>query len=135
MAGQRSRRHHSVTSEVRALHSPDICQLQSDAPHDITNFGILVQALVGPSGEPGEESFDVVVCTPAWLAQELSQSEYLYGRHHLIVERYDYCLIRRALDETFGGVTGATWAEVAERLARFGHWEFEDYRQPAQESA
>lgn len=127
MAGKRSHRHRAVVSEVRALHSPD-GDLKAQAPEHPDDFSILVQVLVGPKNEPGQESFDLTVCTPGWLAECLTTGRFVFGRHHLVIDHYDYDLIREAVDQEFAGVAGATWQEVAERLARHGRWEFEDYR-------
>jgi Immunity protein 8 len=46
----------------------------------------------------------------------------------LIVKRYDFEVVRSALYKQFQGVQGTNWSEVAERLARYGQWEFEDYQ-------
>jgi hypothetical protein len=68
------------------------------------------------------------VCTPRWLQDQLTSDSYIFARHHLIVATYDYELIRRALYKRFDGIQGASWSEVAQILARYGQWEFEDYR-------
>lgn len=39
--------------------------------------------LVGPHDSPGDESFDVLVCTPAWLFRAVAQ----IGRVRLVVEK------------------------------------------------
>ncbi len=56
---------------------------------EITRFGLLVQAMLGPEDMPGEESFDFVVCTPARLAERLREQDHVTARHHIIVPRYD----------------------------------------------
>jgi len=46
--------------------------------------------LVGPKDQPGEESFDVEVCTPKFLLNRYGREEVIIGRHFLIVFEYDW---------------------------------------------
>jgi hypothetical protein len=123
-----------IVSEVKGLHSPDIVRLESEQPEDPSLFSILVEVRVGPKDEPGEESFDVVVCTPAWISSCLASTPYVAPRHHLLVPKYDYEIIRTAIYQVFDGVKGKHWTEVAQQLARYGRWEFEDYQPFVQSS-
>ena len=45
----------------------------------------------------------------------------------VIVFRYDYDRLVAFLKGAVSEATGDTWEEVASRLCRLGHWEFEDY--------
>lgn len=117
-----------VTAELKRLHSPDLLDMESSQPEDAGDFCILVQAMIGPAGVEGEESFNFSVCTPKWLARAVSESKYVFGRHHLFVGQYDYGTIRDVISSLCGRVSGHSWQEVAERLGRFGGWEFEDYK-------
>ena len=122
----------AVRAELRALHSPDMIDLQGSRPADPAHFGILVQALVGPVGEQGEESFDFVVCTPTWLAEEATRQSaagFWFARNVLVLDHYDYETLRRAIADLCQRSTGPTWSEVATKLSRYGAWEFEDYRE------
>jgi hypothetical protein len=120
-----------IVSEIKGMHSPDLCALESDNPPDTENCSILIEVSVGPRDAIGEEHFGVVVTTPQWLADHVADGDYLFGRHYLIVKRYDFDVVKSALYKQFQGVKGANWPEVAERLARYGRWEFEDYQPSA----
>ena len=116
-----------MRSAIRGMHSPDADDLRNlDQKHPLDDFGVLVQVLVGPADGPGEESFDVMVCSPKWLARELKNGP-LVGRHHLFLERWDFPTVEREIRRLFE-TDGRSWEELGQRLARFGHWEFEDYR-------
>ena len=83
--------------------------------------------IIGPALQDGEESFDVEVCTPAWLAQRYGPHGIVSGRHHLIVFEYDFKVIDSYLREFVANCSGDTWQDVAGKIGRLGHWEFEDY--------
>lgn len=116
-----------IKAALRRLHSPDVWDLGSHAPDDPDRFSILVQAMIGPEGGPGEESFDFVICTPALLAKDLETRRYQFGRHYLFVNRYDPELIEQVLHELCESASGPDWESVATYLSRYGQWEFEDY--------
>jgi hypothetical protein len=109
----------------RLLLDPDPRQL----PADPAEFSLLARLFVGPSDEPGEESFDVEVCSPEWIARRCSAEGFVDGRHTVItsVETFTEDGLHSFLTRRVESVTGDTWDEVAEKVARLGLWEFEDY--------
>ena len=127
MAEQRPHRYRSVVPELRRLHSPDLLDMQSASPENPEDFCLLVQAMIGPVDDVGEESFDFMVCTPKWLAHSLMEKKFIFGRHYLLVARYDYGVILETIKSLCQSIDGSTWKEVGERLSRYGKWEFEDY--------
>ena len=84
--------------------------------------------MVGPVGKPGEESFDVVVCTPRWLDRRVREGSPLIGRHHLVIERWDAARVRLYLTRAVESEEAPTWPELAIKIGRIGKWEFDDYR-------
>ena len=116
-----------MRAAVRGFHSPD-ADLDSFVPQDPEDIGLLVQMVVGPAGKPGEESFDVVVCTPRWLDRCVGADGPLIGRHYLIVDRWDAARIRLYLTDAVESEEAPSWPELAARIGRIGKWEFEDYR-------
>lgn len=112
---------------VRHFHSPDV-DLESFVPADPTEVGVLIQMMVGSDGDPGEDSFDVVVCTVSWLAREVRREGQLLGRHYLVVERFSVRDVEDFLRRQVEQAAGKTWEDVAAKVGRIGHWEFEDYQ-------
>jgi len=49
------------------------------------------------------------------------------GRFRLFMARFDYDAVERYVAKRIAQATGADWAEVATKLARWSRWEFEDY--------
>ncbi len=97
---------------------------------DPAEFCFGARMIVGPLHDRGEESFDITVCTPEWLAAKCHEQGGLYNpRHHLVVslEGFDQRTLRAWLEARVREAEAPTWREVAERLGRLGYWEFEDY--------
>jgi Immunity protein 8 len=119
-----------VRAVLRELHSPDLPDLEHGAPPDPERFCILVQAFVGPADEEDvRESFDFLLCTPAWLVDELGGKPYVWGRHYLFVARYDFPAVMQAVTKICEDAEGPDWDAVAGILSRYGKWEFEDYQE------
>lgn len=110
------------------LHSPDAPELGRYNPGP-GPFSMLIQANIGPDSGEGWESFDFVVCNASWLSGEVAEHAYRLGRHLLIVDRFDLGLIRRVIEDICADATGPDWPDIARQLARYGRWEFEDYRE------
>jgi hypothetical protein len=113
---------------LKGLYSSDIADVESYQPEKEDNFGFVLRAVVGPMGEPGEESFDITICTPKWLAERYGTAEIVLGLHKVIVFRYDYSRLRRFIEKYLMRCSGNTWAEIAKKVSLLGQWEFENYR-------
>ncbi len=111
---------------VRSLHlDPDPRHL----PADPAEFSLLARLLVGANSGAGEETFDVLVCTPEWLARSCAADGFVDGRHKVIttLDTFTENGLRSFLTRRVENATGDTWHEVADKVARLGYWEFEDY--------
>jgi hypothetical protein len=117
-----------MRAKLKRLHSPDIANLATYVPEASDSFSFLLQLIVGPEDSDGEESFDVLVCTPEWLRGKRFTSEFIVGRHYLIVFEYNYDRLLTFMDAYCSKCVGETWQTVAEKLSRLGKWEFEDYK-------
>ena len=109
----------------------DLAPDPSTPPGDPSEFALRVRMIVGPPGSPGEESFDVTVCSPEWLAKTCREVGGIYNaRHHLVVDvdDFDVRALRAWLAPRVQEVQAESWSEIGERLGRLGYWEFEDYR-------
>ncbi|HEX8990235.1 MAG TPA: immunity 8 family protein [Anaerolineales bacterium] len=117
-----------VNAELKRLHSPDVADLQNFSPEEADNFRILVQALIGPLGSKGQESFDFVICTPKWIENEVERQGHLFGKAHLVVKEYDYNEIFGAIEKLCNGLSGDSWETIESKLRLYGDWEYEDNR-------
>jgi Immunity protein 8 len=113
------------------LRSLDLRPDPSTLPSEPREFSLVARMIVGPPESPGEESFDITVCTPEWLAEQCNSSGGIYNpRHHVVVaaDMFDQHALRAWLEARVREVEAPTWSEVGERLGRLAYWEFEDYR-------
>ncbi|TDP33080.1 immunity protein 8 of polymorphic toxin system [Nocardia ignorata] len=113
-----------MKAELRAIGSPDT-DIQTGILKD--RDAIAIRFLAGPKGMAGEESFDLLVCTPRWIADQVGLTGLLHGRHKIIVDRIDLDAVSQYLRGYVAGLDEPTWPELAAKLGRIGMWEFEDY--------
>lgn len=108
------------------MHSPDVEDLKGYVPNDSNNFGLLLQLFVGPVNEKGEESFDIMICTPTWLIEHFPSSGILMGRHYLFVKEYNYDHLKSWLNHYVESCEDSSWEFCAKKLSHLAKWEFED---------
>jgi len=118
-----------MNAKLKQLYSLDF-DLTTYFPPDSYNFGFWLRAMIGPTNQDGEESFDIFICTPEWLKTNHALSDVVWGRHFLIVFEYNLENIKQAISRYCVRCTGSSWQEVAIKLSRMGYWEFEDYQSP-----
>ncbi len=116
-----------MRAEIRSLGSLWVDDLTAWVP-DREDWALPVRIVAGPDDGPGEESFDVMVCSVAWIADRVDRLGIIDGRHHVLVDSFNWASLSRYLSRRVSECQGDTWSEVAERLGRLGFWEFEDYR-------
>ena len=117
-----------MRAELKTLYSLDVPDLEAWQPEDPECFALNVRAIIGPEGSEGEESFDVTICTAAWLAQEPPPKGFEFLHSRILVERWQYETVKRALGDLCVHTSGKNWIDIANRLSRYMHWEFDDYR-------
>ncbi|WP_414553465.1 Imm8 family immunity protein [Anabaena sp. CCY 0017] len=112
-------------AELQMLISPDMLDMEQGEPENPYNFSILVQALIGIASEEGADTFNIIVCTPDWLKNRIPAEGYIIGRAHLIVARYDYGVIKKAIESWCEKAKGKDWNEIVNILAKYSQWEYE----------
>jgi hypothetical protein len=117
-----------MRAAIKSIGSPDV-DLATFRPDDPNDLEVLIELAVGPEGGQGADIFGVVVVTPARLAAMAAELGPIVGRHYLIVDDWHWPVIEQFLMKLVERETGDTWQQLGERIARIGHWEFEDYRE------
>lgn len=115
---------------LRGFYSADLPDRDLTAwhPEDGECFSIGVTAFVGPDGVGGEEMFDFTVCTAQWLVEHPPPKNFAFLRSTIVMGRWDYETLHRALADLCFHTEGSGWPQIAAKLTRYGRWEFEDYR-------
>jgi len=119
-----------MVPEIKSQSLIDGGPLESYEPENLENFRLTLRLMIGPRGQPGEESFDITICTPQALAEECAADGFVVGRHRLVVASWNPSMIMRVLGKLISHCDSETWPEVGAKIARLALWEFEDYRSP-----
>ena len=96
-------------------------------PDNYEVFSIWITAEIGNESE-GADLFQIQVCTPGYLQEQVSTENAVWGRHMLIVDHYHPPTIRKKIEAYLDHCTGSDWKEIAKLVARMASWEFEDYQ-------
>lgn len=113
-----------MKAEIRGLYSPDLGR--DEIPTDPADAHFPVQALMGPLGGEGEESFEFTVVTRSAL-DRLGLPR--WGRGLLVIESFSWEAVEEALQKLLRQCTGQDWEQVATSLNRFLCWEFDEYQE------
>lgn len=113
--------------EIKSFISPDILDFKNFEPTDKESFSFLLEFIVGLKGEKGGDEFSIEVSTPKWLLENYKKEDVLFCRHRIIVFEYDINRIINEIENHFESVIGNSWEEIANKISRIAHWEFEDY--------
>jgi len=114
-----------LKAEIKDIFSPDIEDLENY--HGSGSFRFLVQISIGPENEDAQEIFDVTVCSPAGL-EEYINDDVINGRHMVFLKEFTYKKFINFIEKTFLIYEENNWSDLANKIARYGQWEFEDYK-------
>jgi Immunity protein 8 len=106
-------------------YEPDI-SLDSYSPENPKNFSMWLELKIGQDDSVGADDFRLFVCTPEWLKNNSKAP--LFGRHVLIVYKYDIDVIKYEIERCIESCIAPSWILTAQKLSRFFAWEFEDYQ-------
>jgi Immunity protein 8 len=114
---------------LKEIHSPDVRDLDRMVEVDKNHpFCVFVQAYFGSEGHAGTDSFGFSFCSVDYLEREAKEKGFVFGRSIIVVSVLSRQIIEAALTCIAEQIDGTDWADVANKLNRYGHWEFEDYR-------
>lgn len=118
-----------MKSILKDFYCLDIIErLDGYIPADVYNFGFWARIIVGEKDLGGEESFDIMICTPKWILENYKENDIIIGQYHLIVLKYNYNNIYSYLRDKINSIEKENWSEIGNQIGKIGKWEFEDYR-------
>ena len=94
---------------------------------DETDDGVWIRMLVGPDEGIGEESFDVLVCTPQWLTRMIDEDGMSFVRHTLLMSKLDLPRAAQRLKHEVPRSEAKDWPGLMLHLVQVDYWEFQDY--------
>jgi hypothetical protein len=107
---------------LRSDEIPDLARWKPPLPDD---FAVPLVLEVGPLGTRGRERFDLLVVTPRWLLARHGRAGAVLGRGLLVVFEWSHERIKAFLTKEVERCSGATWPDVARKVARIAEWEGE----------
>jgi hypothetical protein len=101
--------------------------LATYVPPSLDCFSFDLTLHVGSRDKEDRDLFHAVICTPKFLLQHQQGDEVTFGRGLIIVMRYDWAVIKRAVDRFVEGCcTHDEWDKVAACISKIAVWEDED---------
>ncbi len=110
---------------------------------DPTHFGFEVQVFIGTSHQQTADSFDIVVCSPSWLAAEMAAGRFhpfithqltgmdtrvIPGNRIWLMQRWSRADLEAAVRNICEAMSPAPdWGTLASRIGRWLPWEY-DYQ-------
>lgn len=73
--------------------------------------------LIGPQDSPGDETFQITVCTPQAITALLDRDGVVVGHHLLLVSDIDPAKIEAFLHDRLRRLDGNSWGDLARRSA------------------
>lgn len=140
--------HQQVRAEIKSVlvfgeGSSDDLSLGGFRPPDPEHFGFNAQVFIGESGDDLSDSFDIVVCSPSWFANQVAEGSWnrfrngllqavpesvIFGRGLWFMRRWEKSEFDSALMAIAEAASsGPDWGSVADRIGRMIPWEF-DYK-------
>ena len=88
--------------------------------------------IIGPQDGPGDETFQITVCTPQALTVLLDRDSIVVRRHLLLVGEIDTPKIEAFLLDRLRRLDGKSWGDLAEKIGRLAYRKFDDYTATAE---
>lgn len=115
-----------IVPEVRGISSYTIPDAHS-LPEDPSDCVVLVNVEIGQPGLPGQDLYRIHFCTPKWLARTrcMYDTQFLCMRGFVVVGRFSWRLVDRAVTEIVSSCAAPSWAAVSSLMARHAIYEEE----------
>lgn len=107
--------------EIKSIFSTDL--VENGLPDDLQNFNILITVGIGEKDKDGEEIFYFTAASYLGLQNEIGNSEFKFLRGYILMETFDWKIIRRALENLINHSRHLeTWSEIVEFWKQYGNY-------------
>ncbi len=117
-----------MRAEIKNISSDDYPVTRTGLPFDPRSAWVIVEAEIGPKDGKGSDIFFFYVCTAAYLSEELESAGSRFGRHLLIMNEFNWDHVVSVIEKLVSSFEEPDWRSLAEKIARYAQWEFEDYQ-------
>jgi len=119
-----------MRAELRALDTADAegGDLRAFRPEDGEHFTLAVTAFHWPGERPRRRAISIHCLLSELVGRGATPEALCVSAAQLPLDRWDPELVERAIGDLCRRTEGENWHDIAVKLARYGHWEFEDYR-------
>ncbi len=111
-----------ILPEIKNIVSIDLGD--GELPANIEDCAICCDVDIGIKGKEGADIFQVTIVTPKFLAHDVREEGYRWGKGYLIVDSFSWEAVERALEQLLSQSSGSSWIEVAKKLNKVLDWEF-----------
>ena len=116
-----------VKPHIHGYYSSDVDDLSTFQGGEREDIYFPLDVYIGSTEKGGADVFQIQIASPEAMRSRFEEQICVSGRHHLIVMDYDWKSIRSFLEELIASCESDNWDKVTEKLARYFHWESEDY--------
>jgi hypothetical protein len=96
---------------------------------DTPVFGFTLTFAIGSEGSQGEDFFEVLVASAAYLAQLKSAQAPAFLRHVILSSDYNIPAAIALVEKYISSLEEESWEKLAAKINRVLRWEFEDYKE------
>lgn len=101
--------------------------LEDFCPEIKENFVATLSLIIGPENQDGAHEYSLTVCSPRYLSHIADRDGPIWGRHILILNRFNAEEIISSINKIIINCSRPTFEESSLLLARYFLWEYEDY--------
>ena len=117
--------------EVKDWYTSDVDDWENWNPKKIDDIYFPLDVYIGEKGSKGADIFSILVATPESLRKydiEIHGNDIVFMRHYLLISKYNWKEIEGSIEKLIQDCQRDTWDESVEKLCRYFHWEYEDYK-------
>ena len=116
-----------MRAKLKSLVPNDYPSFDQFIPDDDQNFGLWLSLDIGPADGDGAEVFQLLYCSPIWFQEHELKGGLRSGEHTVFAKMYDRRALLAFVERRIQACEGPNWHEIALKLSRLFHWEFDGY--------
>ncbi|MBR1148905.1 immunity 8 family protein [Bradyrhizobium sp. AUGA SZCCT0431] len=116
-----------MRATLKSLVPNDYPSLEQFIPDDEQHFGLWLTLDIGPADGDGAEIFQLLYCSPTWFHEHELRDGVRSGEHTIFAKVYDRRALVAFVERRVQACEGIDWHEIALKLSRLFHWEFDGY--------